>query len=260
MSNSFVCDMIALYLKGQKILYTEAKTYCELRLTFLMLPAILITAACSILSPLLKDQDGGTTIVSGLNAFTAFLLAVVNYLKLDAKAEAHRTAAYKFDKLQAALVFKSGRNLFMGSTIEDLNAIIVETEKSVRDVKETDPFVLPEGVRYNFPILYGINIFAEIKRVQNYEMILIHNLWSMYNETATLEYEIKQLEGENKPVPQEKRNKLAALEKEHKDELNKIINIKDQFQLIDDKFEAELRKNRRRWTRLFFCCCGILKT
>lgn len=259
-SNSFVCDMIALYLKGQKILYTEAKTYCELRLSFLMLPAILITAACSILSPILKPYEGGTTAVSALNGFTAFLLAIVNYLKLDAKAEAHRTAAYKFDKLQSALVFKSGRNLFMGSTAEDLNAIIVETEKSVREIKETDSFVLPEGVRYGFPKLYGVNIFAEIKKVQNYELELVHELWSMYNEYNTLEFDIKQLENEGKPVEETKRTRLAELLKGHKAKLNDIINIKNKFQEIDLSFESELESRRNTCWQRVFCCCGLLKT
>jgi hypothetical protein len=36
-NNSTICDVIAIYLKGQKILYTEAKTLCEQRLTSLML-------------------------------------------------------------------------------------------------------------------------------------------------------------------------------------------------------------------------------
>jgi hypothetical protein len=259
-NNSFVCDMIALYLKGQKILYTEAKTYCELRLSFLMLPAILITATCSILSPILKDYEGGTTAVSALNGFTAFLLAVVNFLKLDAKAEAHRTAAYKFDKLQSALVFKSGRNLFTNSTDDDLNAIIMETEKSVRDIKETDPFVLPEGVRHSFPTLYGTNIFAEIKKVQNKEMELIHELWSMYNETNILDHDIKLLEADGKTVPEEKTKLAKDLEAKQKEKLNQIINIKNEYQKIDTNFENELTRNQRRCIQRLFWCCGICKT
>ena len=36
-NGSMICDIIAMYLKGQKILYTEAKTLCEQRLNFLPL-------------------------------------------------------------------------------------------------------------------------------------------------------------------------------------------------------------------------------
>ena len=59
-------DVIAMYLGGQKILYTEAKTYCEQHLNYLMLSAIFITAACSILSVVLQESTVGPILVSGL--------------------------------------------------------------------------------------------------------------------------------------------------------------------------------------------------
>ena len=43
-------DILALYLKGQKILHTESKTLCEKRLNSLMLPAIIISSVCAILN------------------------------------------------------------------------------------------------------------------------------------------------------------------------------------------------------------------
>jgi hypothetical protein len=41
---STTLDIISVYLRGQKILYIEAKTYCEQQLYALMLPTIAITA------------------------------------------------------------------------------------------------------------------------------------------------------------------------------------------------------------------------
>jgi hypothetical protein len=69
-NNSLICDILAMYLKGQKILYTEAKTHCEQRLNFLMLPAIFITAVCTILSlalllTLLEHKVGLTVVIPG---------------------------------------------------------------------------------------------------------------------------------------------------------------------------------------------------
>ena len=43
-------DILAVYIKGQKILYTEAKVYCEQQLNMLMLPAIFISSLCTLLS------------------------------------------------------------------------------------------------------------------------------------------------------------------------------------------------------------------
>ena len=55
MTQSTALDILATYIKGQKILYTEAKTLCEQRLHTLMLPAILVTALCTVLSLFLKE-------------------------------------------------------------------------------------------------------------------------------------------------------------------------------------------------------------
>ena len=48
-ANSMALDILSVYLKGQKILYIEAKSYCEVRLNALMLPAIVISAATTVL-------------------------------------------------------------------------------------------------------------------------------------------------------------------------------------------------------------------
>jgi hypothetical protein len=106
---SITLDLISLYLKGQKILYTESKTFCEMVLYCLMLPAIFISSACTVLNVPLKGVSYGPTIVSALNGFNSFILAFISYVKLDAKAEAHKTSAYQFDKLQAMCEFYSGK-------------------------------------------------------------------------------------------------------------------------------------------------------
>lgn len=163
-NNSTICDIIAVYLKGQKILYTEAKCICEQRLNFLMLPAIFLTVLCSILNLVLQDFQYGSTIVSSFNGCTAFILALINYLKLDAKAEAHRTSAYKFDKLQSFVEFNSAKILFMSQSSRELGKIILEVENNVREIKETNQFILPEKIRFSCPQLYSTNVFSEVKK------------------------------------------------------------------------------------------------
>jgi hypothetical protein len=43
-----------------------------------------------------------------LNGLIAFLLAIVNYLKLDAASEAHKISSHQYDKLQNTVEFTSG--------------------------------------------------------------------------------------------------------------------------------------------------------
>lgn len=246
---STICDIMAMYLKGQKILYTEAKTVCEQRLHALMLPAIFITSACAILSLVLKDISYGTTIVSSLNGVNAFLLALISYMKLDAKAEAHRTTAYKFDKLQSILTFNSGKMLFIEDAKKDIAEIIKVTEKNVREIKETNQFILPEIVRYKYPHLYSINVFAEVKKLHNREMAYINEIKDIMNELKVL------YDKAEKTALDEAR--INALETIHKQKIGNVIALKNNYLEIDDKFEVEMKKNRE---SIFPDLCGCLKS
>jgi hypothetical protein len=255
-NNSMICDIIAMYLKGQKILYTEAKTLCEQRLNYLMLPTICITAVCAVISVVLKEYDYSSTIVSSLNALNFFFLTLINYLKLDAKAEAHRVTAYKFDKLQSRLEFSSGKILFISGESKELPKIISDTEKDVREIKETNQFILPESIRYNYPKLTNINVFAEVKKIQSTETQLINNLKDILNEIITLKLKIHHTVGES---PLNELEYLKKLEEKQKTLTNNIIQLKDAYLDIDDQFEDEMLEQRQKFSKRFQLC-GCLKS
>ena len=242
-NTSMICDIIVLYLKGQKLLYAEAKTHCEQKLHYLMLPSIFITVLGSVLNLVIKDTWYGTTVVSSMNAFTAFLLAVVNYLKLDARAEAHRTTAYTLDKIQSDLVFNSGRMLFLEGADKGMEKLMEETHKEVKNIKETNPFVLPEHIRFSYPLLFGMNVFASVKNIQTREIVLTTQLKDLYND-------IESAKERGEPV--------EALEKAKREVLTLIINMRDDYVAIDRSFEAEMAANRNRCSNRFQIC-GCLK-
>ena len=93
-------DILASYLKGQKMIYMEAKYYSEQQLNKLMMPAILLSTAATVVAAVVKDYAWGAFFLSSINALIAFLLALVNYFKLDAASEAHKISAHQYDKLQ----------------------------------------------------------------------------------------------------------------------------------------------------------------
>jgi len=253
---STICDIIAIYLKGQKILYTESKTVCEQRLTFLMLPSIFLTVLGSILSLVLTDFWFGNFIVSAIGGVTTFLLAVVNFLKLDARAEAHKTSAYKFDKLQSYVEFSSGRLLFI--TCHDdsfLVEIIKKTEADVAEIKETNQFILPEYVRYMYPNLYSINVFSEVKKIQNREMSYTNQLKDVMNELLLLNHE---KEISHLPLDPKLIEKKLILESYQKQLVNLIISIKDDYLFMDHIFKEELERNRREEQNKW-CKCQYFK-
>jgi cell division protein ZapA (FtsZ GTPase activity inhibitor) len=241
-NNSTICDIIAIYLKGQKILYTEAKTLCEQRLTSLMLPAIFFTVVCTITNLLLKDFSFGPLISSLLNGLVAFILAIVSYLKLDARSEAHRTSAYKFDKLISYVEFNSGKVFFIEDEYRKLPEIISYVENNVKEIKETNQFVLPEKIRFLFPNLTSINVFAEVKRRQNKEAKIILDITKLANNILEMEDLIKKEQNDNKKT--ELLEEKIALERRRERREEDFYSVKNDLLNIDSQFEVEMEKYR----------------
>ena len=262
-NNSNIIDIIGIYIKGQKILYIEAKTTCEQRLTFLMIPSILFTVSCSILNLLLKDYFYGNIITSVLNGIAAFILAVINYLKLDARAEAHRGSAYKYDKLLTYIEFQSYKQLFFTEVHEEMKEIIEIIEKEIKEIKETNQFILPEIIRYNFPSLTNTNIFSEVKRIGTLELVYKSKLTNIYNEIYKTEQKIKEIKQNNNNYKADLSNnntidnqldtelsnlinKLSRLENEKICTSDRILLLQNEYMEIDKEFKKELEKYSKR--------------
>ena len=69
---SYSMDILATYVRGQKLIYMEAKYYCEIRLNMLMFPAIFLSSLTSVLSSFLESSSNGPIVVSGISALIGF--------------------------------------------------------------------------------------------------------------------------------------------------------------------------------------------
>jgi hypothetical protein len=116
---SSALNVISLYLKGQKLLYLEAKAYCEHYLYRMMLPAIVISSTSSVISGVYSDNSTASKAVAGATALNTLILSLINYFKLDAKAEAHKMTAYSFEQLISECEFTSGKILLSNITEND---------------------------------------------------------------------------------------------------------------------------------------------
>jgi hypothetical protein len=130
---SSALDILASYLKGHKIIYMESKFYCESHLNLYMMPAILFSSAATVLTSFVTPFHWGAVFISSLNGIIAFLLGVVNYLKLDAASEAHKISSHQYDKLQSTVEFTSGSVLLF--RYSDLQKLEYELEQKTKEVK-----------------------------------------------------------------------------------------------------------------------------
>lgn len=254
--SSTALDILSVYLKGQKILYIEAKTHCEQSLNSLMLPAIVISTVASVLSVYLKPYDSGGIVVASMTALNSCILSLISYLKLDAKAEAHKTAAYKFDKLQSLCEFQSGKVLFFDSQAQAVSDLLSEIEGQVKEIKETDQFVLPELIRHRYPVLYSTNVFSIVKKLQNEEIILTNRLKSAINEVAAYYTHIQSIvvtPDEDEAVSA----RMSELEAAQNESLETLIEFRNQYLDIDEKFKEEIdtqsKRQHHRWNVWNWC-------
>jgi len=228
-------DIIASYLNSQKIIYLESSFITSKRLNMLMIPTIIISAGASVLSGAGDDIKQSALIISCITAFNAFLLAIINYLKLDAQSEAHKISSHQYDKLQGHIMFLSGKTLLFSEASFSYHTFQDKLKKKQLEAKTKVMRDLD-------------NLKIKKKTIYKDEK---HRIWTNFTETINKddpEYTLK-YNNTNERVVKLKKDMNASIEKATDLAKRRIdyttneekVNLSQQENIMQEKLMKEIR-------------------
>ena len=252
-------DILITYLKGQKVLYTYSNRITRWKLNMLTIPSLVFTASIAIFSPFMQNFEWSIELICVLNGLITLLISLVNYLKLESSAEIYLNFANQYDKLETTMEFASNSIAFIEDEKEKKQLVLKklkEIEKKITEMKESNNILIPGELKILFPVIFNINIFSFIKKIELSKKNLIMKLKNTKNEINYILYKY----GTDQSIRQKNRLDFLIESKEKlKLELNHYNNA---YSYIDTIFFHETYYGEKLPILYMYlcCCCKCSKT
>jgi hypothetical protein len=221
----------------------------------LTIPSLVFTASLAIFSPFMQNYEWCIELICILNGLITLLISLVNYLKLESTAEIYLNFANQYDKLETTMEFTSNTIAFIENEKEKKELVLKkmkEIEKKITDMKETNNILIPGELKILFPVIFNINIFSFIKKIELSKKNLIMKLKDTKNEINYILYKYG-VESEQTIRQKNRLDFLSDSKEKLKMELNHYNNA---YSYIDTIFFHETYYGEKLpILYMYLCCC-----